>query len=93
MAMRALFLREEGRRLLIGSGVFPEWLAAGNELEFGPSPTRWGPVFVRISVEDAVCRVFLNARWHDSPPEIEIALPGYEPTKVREIDAPVELKR
>jgi hypothetical protein len=95
LAMRALFLREEGRQLLIGSGVFPEWLAAGNELEFGPSPTRWGPVSVRISVQDAICRVLLDARWHDddNPPDIEIALPGYEPKKVREIDAPVELKR
>jgi len=94
LAMRALFLREEDdRRLLIGTGLFPEWLAAEAELSFGPSPTAWGPVSVHILVRDSGCRVSLDAQWHATAPEIVVAPPGYRPQTVRQIDQPIELEK
>lgn len=93
MAIRSLFLREEGRRLLIGTGLFPEWLAADGDLQYGPSPTAWGPVAVQVSVQDGGCRVALEADWHRQPPEIVVNLPGYDAQTVDQTDEPIELKR
>jgi len=94
LAMRALFLREEDDgRLLIGTGIFPQWLAAETELSYGPSPTAWGPVSVHIRVRDTGCRVSLEAQWHETAPEIVVDLPGYRPQTVHRIDTPIELKK
>ena len=48
MMMRNCFVREEDDHLVIGSGILPEWRETGQEISFGPTPTAWGPVAVRI---------------------------------------------
>jgi len=94
LALRALFLREETDHLIVGSGLFPEWLASGAELSYGPSPTAWGPVTVRVDVwEEDACRVAVDGRWHDTPPEIMVALPGFRPQKVQQINGALEVRR
>jgi hypothetical protein len=93
MAIRALFLREEGVRLLVGGGLFPEWLATGTELAFGPSPTAWGDVSVNITVGESGCRVMVDGTWQGTPPEIVIALPGCRPEVIREAGGVVEVPR
>lgn len=52
--MRNAFLREEGDALVIGSGLLPEWLSAGETLSFGPAPTAFGTVSVEVSPVRAV---------------------------------------
>jgi hypothetical protein len=94
LAMRALFLREEADHLIVGSGLFTEWLATDAELSFGPSPTAWGPVTVRIAVLDEdTCRVEVDGQWHDATPEIAVALPGFRRKTVREPDGPLKVRR
>jgi hypothetical protein len=93
MAIRALFLREEGVRLLVGGGLFPEWLTTGTELAFGPSPTAWGDVSVHITVGESGCRVMVDGTWQGTPPEIVIALPGCRPEAIREAGGVVEVPR
>jgi hypothetical protein len=48
MMIRSLFIREEEDRLILGSGLFPEWLAPGQKLGFGPTPTRFGPISLAL---------------------------------------------
>jgi hypothetical protein len=94
LALRALFIREEADHLIVGSGLFAEWLAGDAELSFGPSPTAWGPVAVRITVVAAdVCRVAVDGQWHDTPPDIVVALPGFRRQTVQELDGPLEVRR
>jgi hypothetical protein len=79
MMMRNLFVREEADRLIIGSGIFPQWLQAaakGNcDLFFGPTLTPWGSVSVQLA--DEALRV--EADWHAEAPAIDVIVPGYEP--------------
>jgi hypothetical protein len=72
MMMRNCFVREEDGELILGSGILPEWRAAGGELRFGPTLTPWGPVGVRL----ADGRLFLDASWRGRPPRLRIAVPG-----------------
>ena len=48
MMIRNLFVREEGDRLIVGSGLFEEWFESDEDICFGPTLTPWGPVTVRI---------------------------------------------
>jgi hypothetical protein len=75
MMMRHCFVREEEYepRLVIGSGILPEWLEGGGELSFGPTPTSWGEVSVGIS--GGCLRV--DARWRGEAPRMEMAVPGF----------------
>ena len=54
MMIRNCFVREEGERLVVGSGLFAEWLDASEGVSFGPTLTPWGPVTVRISHEGGI---------------------------------------
>ena len=47
MMVRNCFVREEGARLIIGSGVRPEWWRAMGA-SLGPTLTPFGPVTVRL---------------------------------------------
>ena len=73
MMMRNCFVREEAHELILGSGILPEWLAAGSELRFGPTLTAWGPVSVRLLDS----RLHLEATWRGKPPQVTIAVPGF----------------
>ena len=74
LMMRNLFLREEGRTLILASGIPREWLRAGEEISFGPGPSRFGRVTVRIlPAEDGAQRgmgrpLARGARSRGNPP-------------------------
>ncbi|MCG6946102.1 MAG: hypothetical protein LJE87_12255 [Deltaproteobacteria bacterium] len=78
MMMRNLFVREEGDRLILGSGVFPEWLESGEELSFGPTLTPYGGVSVSLRHEGDEAALRVDASWFDKAPEVEIKVPGYQ---------------
>jgi hypothetical protein len=78
MMMRSLFVREEADRLILGSGVFPEWLESGEQLRFGPTLTPYGRVSVTLRREGAGLALHMDASWFAEPPEVEIKVPGYQ---------------
>lgn len=71
MMIRNCFVREEDNHLVIGSGILPEWL--GGEASFGPTLTPWGRVSVRLKSN----QLELDAEWHERPPHVIVAVPGY----------------
>jgi hypothetical protein len=77
MMLRNLFVREEGHRLIIGSGIFREWLAGSRPLAFGPTPTPHGPVSVRIAPRAGRPRVTIACDSDGENPVFDIALPGH----------------
>jgi hypothetical protein len=79
MMVRALFLAEEDGRLVLAAGIPAAWLEAGETLVFGPAPTAFGTVTVKVRVEAERATVAWHGWWHGEAPPVEVRLPGYGP--------------
>ncbi len=86
--LRNCFLREEDRKLIIASGIPADWVMASNQdnaITFGPAPTRFGMLNLKIYMTDTdrhVARIEWQADWHAAAPEVEIRLGGASPFTV-----------
>lgn len=78
MMMRNLFVREEGRLIVIGSGLFPEWLESGRRVSFGPTLVPGGQVRVRIRPSAGDLLLDLDLGRQTGPLDMHVAIPGYE---------------
>lgn len=73
--IRNCFIREEGNRLILASGIPERWLAQENPIRFGPAPTRFGTVTVTIEPRPGEQpEVSWDADWHGEAPEVEVRL-------------------
>ncbi len=79
--LRNCLLYEEthGDRLIVGAGILPEWLDRGERISIGPAPTSWGSVHLTVDGSRDDVRVRWEAKWFESPPQIEVRLPNREP--------------
>ena len=77
MMIRSTFVREEGNRLIVGSGIFSEWREADEDLHFGPTPTPWGAVTVRLVRPASDPLLSIEGHWRDRPPRIDVEVPGF----------------
>ena len=79
-AIRNCFVREEGDRLLLGSGIPKSWLQDGEPLSLGPAPTRFGDVTLRIATRDLGETLDVNWQvdWHAGPCKVDVCIAGYE---------------
>jgi hypothetical protein len=93
MMIRNMFVREEGSRLVVGSGIFDEWLAEGQETSFGPTLTPWGQVTVQISAGQHEATLLLDGQWRGTSPRVDVEIPGFERLTDIQVDAPVKLQR
>ena len=81
LMIRNGFVREEGDRLVLGSGIFPEWLNQPEPLSFGPAPTEFGSISVRIVPQGTRTQVRWAGDWRGAPPNIDVRLPGFAPVE------------
>lgn len=93
LLIRNGFLREEGDRLVLGSGLLPEWLNQPEPLSFGPAPTEFGRVSVTITPRDREVVAEWTGDWRAGPPRIEVRLPGCEPVDAEAGERAVRLSR
>jgi hypothetical protein len=77
LMLRNAFVREEGSGLVIGAGLFPEWIQPGNVLRLGPTLTPFGPVAVEILPAEDEVQVRWQATWRGKPPALEVVLPDH----------------
>lgn len=90
---RNCFVREEGESLVLGAGLFREWLTQPKPLSFGPTPTPFGPITVRVTPEDDRVTVAWQGQWRSEPPQISVCLPHF-PVVIPEAEAStVTIKR
>ncbi len=76
--MRNLFVREETNKLVLGSGLRPEWTASSAPLSFGATLTPFGEVRIQVArPRDRELILTCHARWRSEVPELEVAVPGY----------------
>jgi hypothetical protein len=80
--IRNMFVREEDDGLVLASGLLHEWLEAGAPLGFGPAPTPYGDLHLRIDPGATAITVAWQAHWRCQPPRLTVALPGLEPVIV-----------
>ena len=92
MMIRNIFLREEGQKLILGEGIFPEWLDKKADIGFGPTQTPFGPVAIRIFRQGAEFLLALDAHWHNDLPLVEIRIPGFYNETLTHFDGPWKLK-
>ena len=91
--IRNMFVREENDRLIIGSGILPEWTRTGSHLSYGPTLTAFGRVTVHLEgASHDRLQVHLASKWHGRPPTIEVRVPGYQPVEITNPDDPVTLE-
>ncbi len=82
LMMRNCFVREEGERLILCAGVPARWLDQDRPISFGPAPTAFGAVSLRITPNPGnPPRVDWRGDWHRSAPPIQIHLPGFAPAE------------
>jgi len=79
MMMRHLFIREEGNTLVIGEGIFPEWIKQETRLSFGPTLVPGGRLKVSLSGPPDQPALSLESKFHGPPLPCRIAVPGYKP--------------
>ena len=78
LMLRACFVREEADRLVIGSGVRPDWWRATGA-SIGATLTAFGPVAVRITETAGGAWLAVDGQWRGSPPLLDVRLPGLAP--------------
>jgi len=89
MLIRNLFIREEGRTLILGSGILPEWIESGHTLSFGPTKTPFGPVSVKLFRKNETTMFEIVADFSAAPhrPEsVIVDVPGYKKTHLEDTD-------
>ena len=86
------FVLKQDEKLVIGSGIFPEWLAIEDELSIGKVMTDWGPISVKIQKEKNNVIVKWHGDWRAEKPRIELRLPGYEIVNADPNQTSVEIK-
>jgi hypothetical protein len=93
MMLRSCFVREEGDRLILASGIGPEWRSRGQAMHFGPTATRFGPITVHVQPEETAVQVSWEADWRVAPEAIELRLPGHPPEVVDPASRSMRLAR
>jgi hypothetical protein len=79
MMIRNMFVREEGSRLIIGSGILSEWLDGSHQLEFGPAGTPHGTIHMVLHRQGQGANLDLTCNWRNGPMPVDIRIPGFQP--------------
>jgi hypothetical protein len=77
LMIRNMFVREEGDRLVLASGILPEWLEGEGPISLGPAPTSFGEVRVEILRRGRRMEVQWDGSWREAPLRVEVRLPGF----------------
>ncbi len=82
MAVRSLFVREEGDALIIGSGIPAHWHYHHERLSYGPTWTPWGKLSIAIQFSTESAEVSWEADWYEDAPKAKLAIPCFNPAEL-----------
>jgi hypothetical protein len=92
LMIRNCFVREEGDRLILCSGVPQIWLDKKQAMAFGPAPTSFGDVQISIKPQGANILIEWHGQWFKNEPAIDIQLPGFKNVTITPGTNSIELK-
>jgi hypothetical protein len=75
LMIRNCFVREEGDRLILCSGIPQAWLDTKQPMSFGPAPTSFGSISISIEHQAGKVVVKWKGEWFAQEPVIDIVLP------------------
>jgi hypothetical protein len=90
--IRNCFVREEGNRLILCSGIPRIWLEKDQPIAFGPAPTSFGDIQISIKPQEQNILVEWRGQWFTKEPPIDIQLPGFMSVRVTPATNSLELK-
>ncbi|MDX9788066.1 MAG: hypothetical protein RBT11_14895 [Desulfobacterales bacterium] len=91
MMIRNLFVREEADQVILGAGVFPEWLKKGESIEFGPTPVPGGALTVAFTSVPEGLAVNLKTQINPQAVNVTVAVPNFEQRELAQFNRPVLL--
>ncbi|HMB31853.1 MAG TPA: hypothetical protein VKN82_08525 [Desulfohalobiaceae bacterium] len=91
MMIRNLFVREDLDKLIIGSGIFSQWLLDSREIQFGPTQTPYGPIKLTFFRKDQSLYLEITGGNYTDNIPLSIQVPGYHREEVNEINQTVRL--
>jgi len=92
LMLRNCFVREEGNRLILCSGIPQIWLDKKQTITFGPAPTSFGDIQISIIPQGQNILIEWQGRWFTKEPPIDIQLPGFKKVGVSPATNSLELK-
>ena len=92
LMVRNCFVREEGDRLILCSGIPRAWLEKNQTIAFGPAPTLFGDIQISITPLGQNILVEWRGQWFTKEPLIDIQLPGFMKVRVLPGTNSIELK-
>lgn len=78
MMIRNLFVREEDDTVVLGSGIFPEWLKENFPVRFGPTWTPKGRITFAAEKIDGQLHLSLETEPKDGEFDMIAAIPGFK---------------
>ncbi|MCA9398362.1 MAG: hypothetical protein KC618_01350 [Candidatus Omnitrophica bacterium] len=72
MMIHHCFIREEGEKLVLCSGIPEEWIKDEKMISLGPVRTRHGKLALDIILSQDTIEICYTARWHTQKPEMEV---------------------
>lgn len=95
LMLRNMFVREDSfeNKLILLSGVPPEWLQGSEPLRFGPVHTVYGRISLTLNCLPESVQVEWTAEWHENAPTMEIRLPGTKTLAVEPHVSSIEIRR
>ena len=82
LIIRNCFVREEGERLILCSGIPRAWLDKNQTIAFGPAPTNFGDIQISIKPQGQNILVQWQGVWFAKEPPIDIQLPGFKSIRI-----------
>lgn len=92
LMMKNCFVREEGERLILFSGILPTWLDENQTISFGPALTIFGEIKLCLKPKGRNILAQWSGQWLAKEPLIDIQLPGYINVRVSSGTNSIELK-
>ena len=82
MMMRSLFVREEKETLVLGSGLYPEWIYQKGQISFGPTLIPGGRLTVRLTVSDTGVELALDSEISGPALPCRVAIPEFREEQI-----------
>ena len=92
LMLRNCFVREEGDRLILCSGIPQVWLDKNQTIAFGPAPTSFGGIQISIKPQGQKMLIEWRGEWFLKEPPIDIQLPGFKSVRITPATNSLELE-
>jgi hypothetical protein len=90
--INSLVLEEKGS-LIIGAGLFPDWLKDECQISIGNVHTVYGPLQVNVTSNQSEVAIEWDGRWYSKVPDIEVRIPCTELIKAEKDRTSIKIER